>query len=237
MAGDWIKIEHALPDKPEVWRISTLLDMTPEQVVGHLLRVWSWFDIQSRDGNADSVTDASLDAIARHDGFAQAMRTAGWLTSENGALHIPNFERHNGKTAKQRALTNRRQQMFRVTHASRDRNAPSVTREEKSIYNPYPSRKAREGNGSPPSAGPAGLKKKRTSKTTPRQRGTNPRAQGTNPRALGANPRAQRNGSGVLSDNAIIALGIKLGVPARAGEEMNAYRARVMAEERRRDDG
>lgn|SRR4051812_33668165 len=215
--------------------MSTLLNMTPEQVVGHLIRVWNWFDIQSRNGNADSVTDASLDAIARHDGFAQAMRIAGWLSSENGVLHIPNFERHNGQTAKNRALTNRRQQVYRVTHASRNHNAPSVTREEKSLNTPLSH--AKRGNGTPLARGPAARKRNSKSKATPRQEGTNSRAQGTNPRAQGTNPRAVRsNGSGVLSDNAILALGIKLGVPARPGETMDAYRGRVLSEDHRRHD-
>lgn len=227
MAGDWIKVEHALPDKPEVWRISTLLNMTPEQVVGHLIRVWNWFDIQSRNGNADSVTDASLDAIARHDGFAQAMRTAGWLSSENGELHIPNFARHNGQTAKNRALTNRRQQVYRVTHPSRNSNAPSVTREEKSIKSPLPTHP--RGNGTRLAPGPAVRKKNSKAKARPREQGTNPRAQGTNPRAVRHN--------GALSDNAILALGLKLGVPANVGEEMEHYRGRVLAEDRRTRGG
>ena len=52
MAGDWIKIEHATPDKPEVFRMAMQLGITPEHVSGCLLRVWIWADAQTLDGNA-----------------------------------------------------------------------------------------------------------------------------------------------------------------------------------------
>ena len=34
MAGPWIKIEHSLPEKPEVMRLSELLKIREEQAVG-----------------------------------------------------------------------------------------------------------------------------------------------------------------------------------------------------------
>ena len=33
MAGDWMKVEVALPDKPEVWAMSQTLDIDPDAVV------------------------------------------------------------------------------------------------------------------------------------------------------------------------------------------------------------
>ncbi len=40
MAGDWIKVQHVTPDKPEVWQIADRLDIDPDAVVGKLIRVW-----------------------------------------------------------------------------------------------------------------------------------------------------------------------------------------------------
>jgi len=51
------------------------------------------------------------------------MREVGWLRGEEGSLVLPNFDRHNGETAKKRALTKDRVKRFR--------NADGVTREEK----------------------------------------------------------------------------------------------------------
>jgi len=122
MAGDWIKIEHALPDKPEVFRLADLLGIDPDAVVGKLVRLWVWCDQQTVDGNALGVTDAFLDRITHQPGFSVALRKVGWLQVRSGSLAIPRFDRHNGQTAKARAVTNRR-----VAAHRNKRNAVSVT--------------------------------------------------------------------------------------------------------------
>lgn len=135
MAGDWIKLETVTPDKPEVLRMADLLGIAPEHALGCLIRVWIWADQQSLDGNALTVTEASLDRIARNAGVTQAMCEVGWArklsTGKDGQFHaysLTNFSKHNGKTAKNRGLTAQR--------ASRFRNAKvtptALPREEKS---------------------------------------------------------------------------------------------------------
>lgn len=126
MAGDWIKIEHTTPDKPEVMRMAKALGMTPESVIGHLSRVWIWADQQSLNGHSLSVTESDVDVVARHAGIAKAMRDADWLRGSDGALSFPKFERHNGKSAKKRALAAERKRVQR----SRDDGDESVTRGE-----------------------------------------------------------------------------------------------------------
>jgi hypothetical protein len=105
MAGDWMKIELELPDKPEVHAIAGILNLDPDSVVGKLIRVWQWFDKHTVDGNVKNVTCALLDRIANITGFADAMKKAGWLIVSDDQITIPNFEKHNGKTAKDRAET------------------------------------------------------------------------------------------------------------------------------------
>ena len=131
MAADWIKVEHVTPDKPEIDQMAKLLNMDHDCVFGKCVRMWIWADQQSLDGNALSVTEAFLDRIVFCPGFAAALRKVGWLEGREGRLSIPNFSRHNGQTAKNRAQTNAR--------VKRNRNALSVTealpekrREEKS---------------------------------------------------------------------------------------------------------
>lgn len=113
MAGDWIKVEDTTPDKPEVSRMAEALGVTPEHILGCMVRVWIWADQQSIDGNAVGVSDLALDGIARNAGIASAMRKEGWIVGDGATLSFPNFERHNGETAKKRALTNRRVKRFR----------------------------------------------------------------------------------------------------------------------------
>jgi len=73
MAGDWIKFELATPDKPEVWAIAAALSIDPDAVVGKLLRVWGWFDQQTENGNAPSVSKMLLDRLVGVSGFCNAV--------------------------------------------------------------------------------------------------------------------------------------------------------------------
>lgn len=109
MAGDWLKFEANTPEKQEVLAITIALGFDdPDLTVGKLLKVWRWFDQHTVDGNAVSVTSALLDRLIGVTGITKAMESVGWMIISEHGLTLPNFDRHNGKTAKQRALTARR---------------------------------------------------------------------------------------------------------------------------------
>jgi hypothetical protein len=136
MAGDWIKLQKDTPDKPEVLAIAARLGIDPDAVTGKLIRIWSWFDTHTTNGNAQSVTYAFLDRICGVTGFAEQVALVGWLEQNGHELTLPNFDFHNGETAKKRAMGKNRTEKHRSNAES---NAPSVTktspekrREEKS---------------------------------------------------------------------------------------------------------
>lgn len=109
MAVSWIKIEVVLPDKQEVIAMARMLKFKDtDMVVGKLIRLWAWADLQTVDGDCVMCTDDFIDRTVFCKGFAKALRSVGWLTGEDGALGFPNFERHNGETAKARAESARR---------------------------------------------------------------------------------------------------------------------------------
>jgi hypothetical protein len=108
MAGDWIKFELTTMDKPEVCQIADLADIDPDAVVGKLMRVWGWFDQQTENGNAPSVSKKLLDRMVGVTGFCEHMKFVGWMVEAEGMISLPHFERHNGKTAKNRLLTAKR---------------------------------------------------------------------------------------------------------------------------------
>ncbi|WP_434681323.1 hypothetical protein J3P77_09515 [Pseudomonas sp. R1-18] len=130
MAGDWIKFELTTMDKPEVCQLADLAAIDPDAVVGKLMRVWGWFDQQTESGNAPSVSKKLLDRSVGVTGFCDLMKSVGWMEEEDGFISLPHFDRHNGKTAKNRALTAKRV----ASHKTKG-NAASVTsalpREEK----------------------------------------------------------------------------------------------------------
>lgn len=146
MAGDWIKFETTTPDKPEIFAIAEQLQLDPDAVVGKLMRVWIWADSQTEDGHIPvtaasrgqrdichaSVTHKIVDRLVSMPGFAAAMEAVCWLSPDGS---IPGFGRHNGETAKKRALARERKARQRtdsVTHESRKQRDKNVTREEKS---------------------------------------------------------------------------------------------------------
>ncbi|KAA5547012.1 hypothetical protein FYK55_00920 [Roseiconus nitratireducens] len=135
MAGDWIKVETTTCDKPEVFIIADELGIDPDAVVGKLIRVWIWADQQTFNGNAGSVTRSLLDRLAGVSGFADAMIKCGWLTFNGDGLTFPNFERHNGKTAKTRALTRKRVQNHRNAQSVTDA-LPEKRRDREEIHTP-----------------------------------------------------------------------------------------------------
>jgi len=119
MAGDWMKIELELPDKPEVHSIAAMLNIDPDAVVGKLIRIWQWFDKHTTDGNAFGVTYSLPDRISGVSGFAEAMVFVGWLEQNDKTLTMPKFDRHTSNSAKTRAQTQKR--------VAKIRNAATVT--------------------------------------------------------------------------------------------------------------
>lgn len=134
----WLKFEASLPEKPETLAITAAMGWDdPDLTVGKLMRLFRWFDQQTIDGNARGVTPALLDRLIGVSGFAQAVADVGWLVVSETGLTLHNFDRHNGETAKSRALTAKRVSKHRSNApANAEANAPSVTsplaREEKS---------------------------------------------------------------------------------------------------------
>ena len=109
MAGEWLKFDASTPEKPEVFAITADMGWDdPDLTVGKLMRVWRWFDQHTIDGNAANVTLPLLDRVSGAAGFAEAMCNVGWLLADEYGLSLPHFDRHNGKTAKDRALTAKR---------------------------------------------------------------------------------------------------------------------------------
>jgi hypothetical protein len=96
--------------------------------------------LQSVDGNDLGVTLSFLDRLTNCPGFADAHVSVGWLISRNGRLSVPNFDRHNGQTAKSRALTKDRVKRSRngtsVTKALPEKRREEKRREERTTHTP-----------------------------------------------------------------------------------------------------
>ncbi|MCX6856286.1 MAG: hypothetical protein NTV80_15435 [Verrucomicrobia bacterium] len=105
MRRSWIKIETNTPDKPEVCMIASQLRMDSDAVMGKLVRLWAWAELNVSSANDTSVTLEFLDKVVGRKGFSAALIKAGWLIQKEDRIEFPNFSRHNGREAKGRAQT------------------------------------------------------------------------------------------------------------------------------------
>ncbi len=137
MGRNWIKIETVTCDKPEVCVVATQLKVDPDMVVGKLVRLWSWAEVNRINGNEMNVTYDFIDKVVGKKGFAAALAKAGWLRTVGDKLQFPNFGRHNGPSGKGRALTAQRVSR----HRDRKRTEDSTeTEKERTVQAEVPRR-------------------------------------------------------------------------------------------------
>lgn len=151
----WIKWTHGLSRKPEVMQIAYRLSRSRHEVAGLLMEWWEWTDVNVNIDESASGYDPDacpgvvrvgedglrmIDAITGVTGMAESLVSVGWASIENGNLVLPNFGRHNGKSAKARALdaarkrADRRNSVRKTSGSKPDkiRNRGEERREEKS---------------------------------------------------------------------------------------------------------
>lgn len=145
MAGDWIKLRTNLAGDPAVKLMARELRETVYSVVGRLHALWSWADQHTDDGNLPFTVLSDIDDVVDRRGFSEKLVSVGWMeVSESGTgVLIPNWERHNGKSAKKRCLDSEAQRRKREKGSDSDRKMsenvsdklrqePDQRREEKS---------------------------------------------------------------------------------------------------------
>ena len=129
MAADWIKMRTNLWTDPRVVRIVSALNVDRATAIGALFRLWSLADEHSETGFLPGYDLKLIDREVGIEGFAAAVRDVGWLRVRAQGIILPNFEEHNGYSAKRRAQDSSRKKGVRKVSASRaDKKR---TREEK----------------------------------------------------------------------------------------------------------
>lgn len=103
--------------------MASRLDKSRREIAACMMEVWEWLDDEIDQKN---VTEngtgvlllgpspaAHLDDIAGYAGFADALALAGWVVIRSDRLEFPNFNRHNGASAKTRAVDAKRKRESR----------------------------------------------------------------------------------------------------------------------------
>lgn len=141
MAGDWIKMRVDLRDDPAVFKLAEILNIDELHVIGCLFCFWAWVDKHAVDGHVDAATSRLVDKVSMKPGFADAMVSVGWLQIDDSGVTMPNFQRHNGESAKERGLKNARQARWR---AKRDADVDALPSTKASTDAPTREEKRRE---------------------------------------------------------------------------------------------
>lgn len=142
----WIKIQKSLPKSNKVLRLAEVLRVRRAEALGLALDWFCWLDEQCTDGKT-GLTPNLLNALMGHKRFADGLVAIGWIEVDAaGEVQVVDFDQHNGKTAKARAMTARRVSACKnqqkgnastVTEATKipeKGNAGSVTEMEKQRY-------------------------------------------------------------------------------------------------------
>lgn len=101
MAEQWIKMRVALRDDPRVVAIALRLGQERATVLGYLYLMWCIAD--AHGDFMPGVTPQALSRLLGLDGFAESL-PRDWLQVRQDGLRFPDYERHNGSTAKRRAV-------------------------------------------------------------------------------------------------------------------------------------
>lgn len=133
----WIKMRTALLRDPAVMGMARALNVSRYTVIGHLWAIWSWADDNTETGAMPGLTAADIDDIVDLPGFAVAMsqtKPSAWLVINDAGVNFPRYDRHNGKSAKRRAMQAERMAQSRSEDGLRTECAQnahtSVTRGE-----------------------------------------------------------------------------------------------------------
>lgn len=104
----WIKMRTNLRTAPKVVRLASALKADRLRIIGGLWAVWSIFDEHSVDGTLEGYTLTALDEDLGWRGFSAALADVRWLEETEAGLILPEFDEHNGASAKRRATDSKR---------------------------------------------------------------------------------------------------------------------------------
>lgn len=113
---DWIKVRSDVDRCEEVIRLSLALNVSVFEAVGLCVVFWAWADRNTDDGYLPKCTPEVVDQAIGRMGFAVKLIEVGWLLVDGKGLIVPNFDRHMGESAKQRALHAERSRRWREKH-------------------------------------------------------------------------------------------------------------------------
>ena len=99
--ANYYRVAPGLCDHPKVWRAATELQVTHEQIVGHLLRLWDWAYTHGDDGELHGISGtADLAYCCRYNGdpstIASALLSARLIDDRDGVYYVHDWCENSG---------------------------------------------------------------------------------------------------------------------------------------------
>jgi hypothetical protein len=107
MAEAWMKVEEATPDKPEIAILARRLGVSLGDAFLSWFKLYRWAGRVTADGFVRVLSGSDADQLSGAlPGTADALGSAavGWLELRSDGLRFINWDKHNSKSAKARAL-------------------------------------------------------------------------------------------------------------------------------------
>jgi hypothetical protein len=104
MAGEWIAVDIALPEKPEFQEIMDLTGRDEAWTEFLLVRLWGWASMHCADGTARMTIPRLVRLRGGDEAFWRAVAAVGWLeiNEEAGTMAVPGWDRRFSQSAKAR---------------------------------------------------------------------------------------------------------------------------------------
>ncbi|NBZ97023.1 MAG: hypothetical protein EBR40_11480 [Proteobacteria bacterium] len=104
MAGEWIAVDLALDEKPEVQELIDLTGQPVEAVCYRLWKLWGWASMHCADGTARMTIPRLARTCGGDDAFWRAVAAVGWLEIDETAatVAVPGWDRRFSQAAKAR---------------------------------------------------------------------------------------------------------------------------------------
>lgn len=136
MAGEWIAIDLALPEKPEFQEIMELTGLDEPYVLWWLRKMWNWASMHCADGTARMTMARMVRVWGADETFWKAVASVGWLEIDDAAstVAVPGWDRRFSQAAKSRAQhadRSRAHESRRTSAGPPGAQAPEVTAHER----------------------------------------------------------------------------------------------------------
>ncbi len=136
----WLMVDQSLPTHRKTMAAADRLDISPVEMVGHLVTFWLWALDNAPDGCLAGVTDRSVARAGAWEGdasaFAAALRHAGFLDMEGDLLIIHDWWDYAGKLMERRRANAERMRAARATHVPHTDDARAgATVQESTVEN------------------------------------------------------------------------------------------------------